>query len=193
MANEKIKPGTRKTIEGRRHIWNGRRWIEEMGFWKPRLTKTEKGQDYILSDGKWTKSYGYNPSGFGKRHQIVDKKTTPKKKTPTPVKKKETPVVKKKETPVVKKKATPPPKKKATPPPKKKATPPPKESLKIKQKSEKEKWLHKTRNSPAAKAFTPEERWAIRNKSPKRQQRRVSRSPLVQKAYNRKRNRRLKS
>ena len=89
MADEKIKPGTRKTIEGRKHVWSGTRWVEEMGFWKPKLTKTEKGQDYVLVNGKWTKSYGYNPSGFGKRHQIVtgefqdkDKKTTPKKKTP---------------------------------------------------------------------------------------------------------------
>ncbi len=84
------------------------------------------------------------------------------------------PEVKKKETPVVKKKETPPPvKKKETPPP-------PKESLKIEKK--------------VVKKDPPKRKSTILDTiSSKRRQRRVSRSPLAQAAYNRKRNRRSKS
>ena len=52
MSKEKIKPGTRRKIEGRDHVWSGSRWVESMGFWTKDKTKTvkEKGklQDYRL-------------------------------------------------------------------------------------------------------------------------------------------------
>ena len=55
MSNEKIKPGTRRVIGGRNHVWSGSRWVEEMGFWKRRKTKTINGQKYRLVNGKWVK------------------------------------------------------------------------------------------------------------------------------------------
>ena len=66
MAKEsKIKPGTRRKIEGRDHVWSGSKWVESMGFWTKDKTKTVKTkggrQDYRLVDGKWVKSYGKKP------------------------------------------------------------------------------------------------------------------------------------
>ena len=83
MTNKKIKPGTVKVIEGRKHVWSGSKWVEQMGFWKPQKTKTINGEDYRLVNGKWVKSYGYNPTGFGQRTSPATHTTTNTKKPTT--------------------------------------------------------------------------------------------------------------
>ena len=82
MAKEsKIKPGTRRKIEGRDHVWSGSKWVESMGFWTKDKTKTVKTkggrQDYRLVDGKWVKSYGKKPgAGDSSKTKSTDSSKT---------------------------------------------------------------------------------------------------------------------
>lgn len=172
MAKEQIKRGTRRKIEGRDHVWNGKKWIESMGFWRKQKTKTVGGKDYRLVDGKWVKSHGaaprIGPALGGAIKGVMG----------IPTREQEAEIKKLREKRLAKKKAEQP--KKRT---KLKVTVPEsaREGVKLDPKftggekkktsakpksSEKEAWLKKTKRSPAARSgsFTDDERWALQQK-----------------------------
>ena len=173
MAKEQIKQGTRRKIEGRDHVWNGKKWTESMGFWRKQKTKTVGGQDYRLVDGKWVKSHGASPRvgpaiggaikgvlGLPTRKQEAEAKKLRERRQ---AKERES---KKKDNLRVNTSETKPTKPSTTKPnPTKPSTTKPKPK-KQQDDGGKAAWLKKSRNSPAAQsgAFTDDERWALQQK-----------------------------